>query len=263
MNLLDPEEDPTLNFVVTGQVRCGGSVVQTSVTSHPSATCHVDLLHEDLIRRKKNHEDYFGESTNPDAPDWCCPGAMSAEQYLTTRVFDHNKFDELAVGTKLLYSHLSGHDLWEYFNHWCRKGDFCVIHVKRNPVACYVSLKQAQKSGVWHEDINRDGNHVQPRPIEANVKELTEFVRWHQAYEAKVNSMCDDRLEIEYRELFLNYHTVMAEVFDFLSLDRFPDVVPGVRRLKNRNIQARMSNFNTTRLAVPYDVREFFDNDLF
>ena len=225
--------------------------------------CHADLLHEDQRRRRLNHESYFGPSNNPEVPDWCHPQLISPEQYLTTRVFDKNPFGEHAIGVKLLYSHLRINDLWEYFQDWCRKGDFCVIHVKRNPVACFVSLKQAQQTGVWHQDVNRREKIAVPRPVDVKVEELVDFVRWHQAYEAKVDAMCDDRLEINYQELFLNYHDVMAGVFDFLQLAPFPDVSPGVRRLKNRNIQDRMANFHWTRLAVPHDVRQFFDHNLF
>jgi LPS sulfotransferase NodH len=252
-----------LNFIVTGQVRCGAAVIESSVASHPQAWCHGELLGQDIEQRKEAHEAYFGENEDADIPDYCYPQLISPEQYLTTRIFDNAIYGEQAVGVKILYDDMLGHQLWEYFQDWCRMGDFCVIHIKRNPVACYVSLKQAQQSGVWSQSINDRHKLARPRPVNVDVEELTRFVRNHAMCEAKVTRTCDDRLEIDYKELFLNYPGVMAGVFDFLSLPPFPEAKPKIRRLKNRNIRDRISNFSVVERTVPHDVRLYFEDDLF
>lgn len=252
-----------LNFVVTGQVRCGASVIQSSVNSHPKAVCHTDLLHPEAKQRKEAHEGYFGEQAIGDIPDWWSPLLISPEQYLTTRVFDKPKFGEQAIGLKLLYPEMRRHELWDYFENWCRVGDFCLIHVTRNPLACYVSMKQAEKSGVWHCDVNQ-GTTVVPPPVYVEVEELIWFCRWHAASQNKVRAIFKDRLEITYKELFLNYRHVMTEVFRFLELDAYPAVTPGVRRLKNRGIRDRVLNYTEARLDSPADIKPFFDApDLF
>lgn len=252
-----------LNFVVTGQIRCGASVIQTSVNSHHKAVCHADLLHPESKLRKELHESYFGEQVVGDIPDWCSPLLISPEQYMTTRIFDNPKFGEQAVGLKVLYPEMRLYELWDYFEDWGRVGDFCLIHITRNPLACYVSMKQAEKSGVWHCDVNR-GTAVVPPPVYIEVEELTWFCRWHVAAQNKIRTLFKDRLEITYKELFLNYKHVMSEVFKFLELPAYPDVAPSVRRLKNRGIRDRVMNYTEARLDSPSEIRPFFDApDLF
>lgn len=263
MTLILEQEPSVLNFIVTGQTRCGAAVIQSSVSSHPQAICHGDLLGKDIEARKEAHEAYFGDAGTEEHPDYCYPQLVSPEQYLTTRIFDNPRYGERAVGVKILYDDMLTHQLWEYFQDWCRAGDFCVVHVQRNPVACYVSLKQAQQSGVWQQSINDRHQFIQQRPVSVDIAELVEFVRHHKMCEMKVTSVCDDRLEIEYKELFLNYHEVMAGVFEFLSLPPFPEARPSIRRLKNRNIRDRISNFEMLKRQVPYELREYLEDDLF
>lgn len=249
-----------LNFIVTGQQRCGAAVIQTSVNSHPNAVCHGDLLHSDPQIRRGHHEDYFGKQRDTKVPDWCSQ-VTSPEQYLTAKIFDNNLHGERAIGVKVLYPVLRENDLWDYFASWCRLGDFCLIHVNRNPLACYVSLKQAERTNVWQQAINDKTTGDQPTPISIDADELISYCRWHAALQRKVHAMCDDRLEISYRELYLNYREVMQEVFSYLELPPYPDVSPGVRRLKNRDIRNRVINFAEARLQVPPDVQAFFDAD--
>jgi hypothetical protein len=208
------------------------------------------------------HEAYFGPNPDPHIPDHCHPGRVSPEQYLTTRIFDNALHGEQAVGVKILYDDILRHQLWEYLQGWCRVGDFCMIHIRRNPVACYVSFKQAQESGLWEQSIN-DTSMRRPSPVKGDVQELAAFVRHHAMCEVRVENTCDDRLEVTYRELFLDYHNVMAGIFDFLSLPPFPEAMPSTRRLKNRDIRSRLSNFDEMRANAPHDVRDYFDQDLF
>lgn len=254
-----------LNFIVAGQVRCGASVLQTSIDMHPKATCYGELLHPSVKVRERLHKLYFGPTRSGTVPEWCEPGGwVSPEQYLTTRVFDHPASYEDAVGIKLLYPHIQNSDLWEYCHDCCNQGDFCVIHLYRNPLACYISLKQAKQTGVWAEDINARTQVSRPAPIDPNIDELTTFCRWHMAHAAKLRQQCDDRLEISYHELIVNYRKVMTYVFEYLDLPRLDDVHPGVRRLKNRSIRDRLFDFTKTRSEVPADVRVHFDaEDLF
>lgn len=259
-------KQPILNFVLSGQLRCGASVVQTSIDAHPAAKCHVNLLHRDDRIRRKSHEEYFGEPPNPKTPDWCALGTDQAnpESYLTTRVFARPKYHEQAVGVQLLYSDLDSNHLWEFLQEQCRDGSFCLIHVIRNPLACFVSKRQAECTGVWRQNVNDTKTLLTPWPVELDLDYLVPFVRWHEAHRERVSACCDDRLEIRYQELFLDYRGVMAQVFSFLDLSPFPQVASGVKRLKNRRMQDRISNFDEARRRSPSDVRAYFDSaDLF
>ena len=272
MSLYACDSASPLNFVITGQIRCGSTVIQSSLNSHSKATCHGELLHPNVEIRSQAHYDYFGEPKReeeegflPSPPEYWRPpqegGEMCPEQYLTERVFDNNLLRERSIGIKLLYSTLGEHQLWEYFNERCLSGDFCVIHLTRNPVACFVSLKQAERSGLWHRRFQDRSLTLSPSPVRVDVEELTSFVRQHAANERKVKTMCDDRLEIEYRELFLNYRAVMRGVLDFLELDPMPFISPGVRRLKNRNIKERVQNWSALKCSVTGEVKEYLDRD--
>jgi hypothetical protein len=125
-------------------------------------------------------------------------------------------------------------------------------------------MKQAEQSGVWSQSIDDRTFIETPSPVNIDVPELTQFCRDHMAYEGKLRQMCDDRLEIEYRDLIIDYGRVMAEVFSYLNLPDFPRVRPGIRRLKNCGLRDRVFNFQAARERCPRDVQEFFDAaDLF
>jgi len=253
-----------LNFVVTGQVRCGASVIQTSVRSHPKATCHGDLLHHEEDVRRETHEEYFGAPFKAAMPEHCIPGEVNPEQYLSARVFDSPLNGEEAIGVKVLFPHLKANDLWEFLHERSLEGDFCTILVLRNPVACYVSWKQALQTGVFQQDIDDRQPLNSPLPVDLEPSKLVPFVRWHVAFEERIRQYCDDRLEIHYRELFLNYHEVMGQVFEYLELPPYAAVTPSCRRLKNRSMRQRIANFHTVRLELPDDVRVYLDaEDLF
>lgn len=251
-----------LNCMVVGQLRAGTSVLQTSINMHSKAMCHGDVLHPDLAVRRKLYEDYFGPDPSEDTPGWYVLGGLvSPEQYLTARIFDHPLYQEQVIGATVPYPRLHEHVLWEYCHERCLEGDFCVIHVRRNPIACYVSLMQAEQTGVWSQLINDRTVIESPHPVRLDPRELTTFCRWHAAHEGKIAMLCDDRLEINYLELITNYPKVMEGVFAYLELSPLPGVRPGVRRLKNRSLRDRVLNFEAARREVPSDVRMFFDAD--
>ena len=240
-----------LNHLLVGQERCGYSVVQSSISAHPDAVCLAGLLEEDEKLRKANCEWYFGKS-HADAPQWYAPDVMSAEQYLTTRVFDHPRYREKTVGVTISYADMQRMMLWEYMRERTMAGDFVVIHVRRNPIACFVSQKQ--------KGLAEAIQPYCPSPVSLDAKELIEFCRQHDTAQTRIENLYDDRLEIDYRELFLNYNEVMAAVFDFLELDPYPNVRPSSVRLLNKRIKDRISNWDELYRKAPYDVKLHFDD---
>ena len=104
MGLIKSDAPQVLNFIVTGQVRCGASAIQQSVNRHTRAVCHADVMHPDNAIRRAAHEEYFGPSGN--TPDWLVDGHISGEQYLTNKSFDKTVLEENVVGGKVLYPHI-------------------------------------------------------------------------------------------------------------------------------------------------------------
>lgn len=261
------ERRNTLNVVVTGQLRCGASVIQTSLMSCVAAVCYPELLHPQDRVRQRLHAEAFGPSPEG-MPLHFTPGHLSAEQYLNQRVFDQVPDEQMLVGVKIPYPHIDCWSLWEYLHDNCQAGDFAVIHVLRNPLACYVSLKQAEASGRWYQMYHETEADV-PGPVHLDVRELTTFCRTHSAHEAKLRQTIDDLVELDYKELFLNYQATMQGVFAYLETSPCPGcegcpcvrITPGVRRLKNRGIRERVINFAEAREKAPHDVQVHFDAD--
>jgi len=198
----------------------------------------------------------------PEEPDWYVQNRISPEQYLNTRVFDNPLHGEQAIGLRILLPQLERHSLWEYLHDRCQSGDFCVIFVRRNPVCCFVSALQASQTRIWSCPVSSKVQLVRPAPVDVDPTELTKFCRDYAANEARLRQVCDDRLEIEFLEMIIDYHQVMAGVFDFLHVPRFADVCSGVRRLKNNAMRDRVRNFDVLARQVPYDVKQYLDDEL-
>jgi hypothetical protein len=256
----------TLNFVVVGEVRSGTAAVQSGVSNRPGAVCHADLFHAEATVRRRCHEAYFGACPEPERlPEWFVEGLAVPAQYINHTVFDNPLRGERAVGLRLTYPAVRRWELYDFFESWCREGDFCVVHVTRNPVACLVSLLQAQASGVWGRPRGEPQAAFAPAPISLDAARLTEFCRDYQSACGKVRAAAADRLEVPYQDLFLDYDGVLRRVFDFLELpDRFDRPVSDWRRLRNRSMTDRIANVAGLRREVPADVARFLDaEDLF
>ena len=238
-----------LNFMVVGNHHSGHDLLQASLAAHPTMMCHGDVLHEDEKVRKQEHEDYFGPSGR--MPDWYLPRVISVEHYLNNKIFDNNLFREKAIGVKISYHNLVESDLWEYADQQCRRGDFCILHVTRNPIACYVDYKSSQCQSVVKSVSVKIRN---PGSIHVDHKELTEFVRDHLANELKVNRLCGDRAVIPYHELLLDFKKILQNTLRFLELPYSSACVPNMKHMDMRDIKGRISNLFQLRAELPSDV---------
>ena len=244
----------TLNFVIVGNCKSGCDILQASLSAHPDIVCHGDVLHKDEAIRKAEHEDYFGESGK--VPDWYLPGHLSVEQYLNNKIFDNTLHDECAVGVKIGYDLFIENDLWDYIDQKGRHGDFCLIHITRNPVDCFVAKQQ---------DAVEFNNWGIPRypgagsNVRLDSDELTSFVRSHLATELKIDRLCDDRAVIDYQELLLDFRGVLQKLFEFLELKFSPACVPNLKRITDSGIQDQVGNWASLTSGLPRDVLEFVE----
>lgn len=251
------EATSVLNFVVVGQVRSGSAVVQSALNNLNAVTCHNDLFHASPAVRRQAHEQYFGPAPSKDLPTWWMPDIMSPCQYLTRQVFDQNMQSEQAIGVRLTYDQLDRFQFYDLIRDRCMEGDFCLVHVRRNPVSCFVSQKQAQDNGCFAVDLNHRGNLSVPQPVLVDPQELTQFVRKHEAIAGKVAAHCDDTLEIDYRELARNYSNTLKRTLDFIEQPTRTVPQPHYKRLPNNDMVKRIANFDELRQKVPADIREF------
>jgi hypothetical protein len=253
-----------LNFVVTGNVRSGTAVVQTTLSKRAGVVCHSEVFHPDKDARKEAHASYFGSAGPNRSPGHFVEGLVSPCQYLAHSVLDNPVNGEQAVGVKLCYRDVARFELAEFFASRCREGDFCLVHVTRNPVACFVSLKQATRTGLWTRPAGSPPG-PSPRPETLDPDELVAFCREHEATAARVRASCEDILEVAYRDLCLDYAATMYRVFDFLELPASPRrPSPGCLRLANLPMPRRINDLARLRTRLPSDVRGLLDaEDLF
>ena len=256
MGLSKSKGPEVLNFVITGPVSGGASVIQAALAKHPLVVCHASLLAECNAERRGYHEDYFGPSGN--TPDWLVAGHISGEQYLTNKIFDNPLRGEGSVGVTILYPHLYAHDLWDYLTDWCRVGDFCLIQVKRNPVACFLAAEQIRREADWFSDEAPE-DPTGRSPLQVDVGALISAVRMQAAADEKVARICDDRLEIGYCELVNDYHTVVTDVFDFLGISIGRRGRKDVSLSNQRDFEHNSTHWQYLRSRVPPDVQKYFD----
>lgn len=246
-----------VNFVVVGDIRSGAAIVQSTLDNRGGVTCHADLFHRDVLVRQEAHESRFGVCDDPqNSPTWFVDGLTSPWQYINHIILDRPFGTETALGFMVPYQFVRFYELWELFEKRCREGDFCLIHVERNPVACFVSLKQAERSGQWHRRGNDPPNRP-PSPISLDPSELTVFCREHMACRAKLHAACDDALVVSYTDILHDFQPTMRKVFDFVEQPLSP--IParsGFCRLRNRPMAQRISNLAALRTSIPSDVRE-------
>lgn len=246
------EKPDTMNFVVAGNYHSGYGLLQAALSAHPSVVCHGDVLHtEDKIRRIE-HESYFGDSGR--VPDWYVPTHLSAEQYLNNKIFDNTLHEERAVGVKINYCNFVQHDLWDYVDQKCRQGDFYLVHVVRNPIACYVAWKQAQgNNGLLGPAVRSHTVFVEPQ-------ELTQFVREHEAVKLKIDRLCSSRAVILYHEMLLDFRGTLEKLLPWMELPFSSACVINQARVKRRDIRSRVSNWSQLKTALPRDVLAYLED---
>ena len=280
-----PEPSATLNTIITGQICCGDKYLSAILCDHPEITCHSVLLDADDAVRRYYHEAYFGDAGN--TPDWLVEGHISGEQYLTNKIFDNPLKSEEVIGVSVLYPHLYARDLWDYFSSWCRAGDFCVIQLKRNPVACFASLKMWESEGnslakpsitkfdrgyteiLGYPSPLPVGFYERASPLQLNHEELYTFIRAHAAADLKVEAMCTDRLEMTYEELILDFPAVCSHIFSFLDRECIPKKVmkhwSSLLNLRNSKVPLRevVANWSSICERAPTDIKPYLDPEAF
>lgn len=248
------EDSPeTLNFMVAGNAECGHDLLQASLSAHPEIICHGDVLHKAEALRKTEHEEYFGASGR--VPDWYVPSYLSMEQYLTNKIFDNTLYEEQAVGVKVEYQHFIDQDLWDYTIRKCRQGDFCLVHVQRNPVACFVDY---MRSGAWPHNLGP--LRVSQNSVRVDPELLTTFVRNHLSTALKVDGLCEDRVVVNYHELILDFRGTIEKLFKYLDIPYSSACTPNLKVIRRRDVRSAVSNWEQLQRELPSDVREHLES---
>lgn len=194
-------------FVVVGAPYSGHGVVRHALTAHPDIVCHGDLLHDDpVVRFKENAYSVFDPELITVSFD---PLYISAEQYLN-RMFSTGAKNEKVVGVRLPYDKIERYDLWHYLDAKSRSGDFCVLHVVRNPVSCFV--REAKRRQETSKD--KHARHA----VLFEPEQFIYGVRAMAAARYKVDKFSTYRLVATYQELRTKPKLVADYVCPYLGV---------------------------------------------
>jgi hypothetical protein len=192
-------QDGLLNFALIGHPRSGLRLALGTLRQTPGVTCHVDLFHPDEAVRRQAHEDYFGPSLDPDrSPEWFSTNEShptNPVKYLDRVVWDNPRRQEQALGVLLTSDWLARYEIYDLLQARAAQGDFLVVYVQRNPIAAYISLKQAQQSQVWERAADDLSRPPLPLPVSLEIDELVETVRSWLGVEGKIRALgesCSD-----------------------------------------------------------------------
>lgn len=251
-----------LNFVVVGECRSGMSAVADIINNHGHAVCHAGLFADDAQARKQAHESYFGRSASRKY-SWFCAGDKEVEGSKFSHPYEYieevlagARYGEQAVGLCLPYQVVARHELYELLSDLTGRGDFCLVHVVRNPLTCLVSREQAAASGRWISYVNEPDERYSPLPVAVDPKAAAEFIERSCVVRNKVAAAADDAVELHYDDLVGRFDRVAARLFQFLELaDRRP--VCRTRRLVGLPLRCRLLNSGCLGEKLPHSMRHW------
>lgn len=209
-----------LNCIAVSGSPTALSMLCDSLDELPDVCCHRGLLDKDHAVRRENHEKYFGESQK--LVDWCDNYEISAEQYLANKVFDRALHNERVIIAGMLYTDIQDADLWEFIASRSRIGDFCLIHLERNPLACY-----ADQQKFTYRIFSQ---------LQEHSHKLKPYVHDHCRLRDKLNSICRDRVTFSFREFLLDYRRTCRRICRYLGLPQTPEY-PAVPNITGRFVQ--------------------------
>lgn len=259
-----PQSTLPLNFLLVGERRSGCSAVADMINNHGAAYCHSGLFAADAACRRDSHEAYFGVSQSR-RPDWFCCGDRELEhgrhsnpyEYLV-QVLDCPLRRERAIGIYVDYATLARYQLYELITELTARGDFCVLHMVRNPLACLISLRQAEESGCWVSYAGDSRRYVS-LPVSLPPDDVYAFIERSCTARDKVAAAAADAVEIHYVDLVTRLPQVAAGLFRFLELNG-RRAVCRTRRLVTTPLCRRFLNFEELRRRAPHAQSHWFND---
>jgi len=250
--------DGVLNFAVVGCNRSGTGVIQAMLQTFPGVVCHQNLFHPDTKIRKKCYMSYFSDK------NYFKYNETNPTQFLSHQIFDHRKYNEKCVGVRITYDVMLHLDLFDYFNYRYLEGDFCLIHVIRNPIACYVSELQAQATGRYCLLTTENYHNKKPTPVLVDIDHLVSYIKKYESAIGKVDNCCHDRINIKYYDILFNFQNVVRRIVHFLEL---PDILTPVRcpfqRLPNWPMRYRIANYGFVEKYIPSGFKHYLTDPEF
>jgi hypothetical protein len=149
------------------------------------------------------------------------------------------------VGAGVYLDQLSTFDLWDCLTELTRSGDFCVIYVCRNPIACLASV----------QTHGQDSLAAASPLAKLSVSDVDSYCCQHEKWQRQLQQSCSDRLEIDYVDLVLRPGEVCQHLFEFLELSPRPDLKFRRTRRSAPDLPDRVINWKELKSSCAYYVR--------
>jgi hypothetical protein len=188
------------------------------------------------------------ETIDFDHPDFpCTPQVLQLYQsdpakFLEAVVYRRAPVHVQAVGFKLFYYHARTQPyraLWETLE---QQPEIHVLHIKRrNILHTHLSRENAEKSGSW---VNTSGKNEKHHAVRLDYEEcLLDFMRTRE-WENQADQFFDRHpiLQVDYDDLASNTSQVIAQVQDFLGLEKAA-VTPRTYKQSRRSLSEAILNY--------------------
>lgn len=246
MAWFDSKQRSILNVAIVGNDCSGSGLVQHALSRHTKAVCHSSLFHENRLVRQSSHERYFGKPDSENVVDWYEPNLISVEHYLSNKIFDNALHEESVVGVRIPYKVLLRNELDEYFRQRCEAGRLCMVHVYRNPIACFIAKEQKRLK-------TEHSVYISPQ-------ELTDYVRQHDVAAIRLRSIFSDYLEFNFHEVLLDYTHAVKHICQFLELPFTPELVNRHLMAYHRSNRYSIINWRELSSKCNAEVRAHLEN---
>ena len=214
-----------LNFLLVGVRGSGVRVLSDTINLHPDVHCfRSGLLDLDPRIRAEEMNRVFGRFIDLQL--------VSPEILLEHWIMQGLGIERDAIGIALYYDQMEQFGLWDWCSAMTNMGDFCVLQLCRNPLACLVSATQTP---------SRDGL---PTPVHVQPGQAAQWCAKVLECEARLRRCCPDRAEIEHVEFVLDPIGTMRKICWFLERDYEYVVKPRTVRPPNWELSRRISNFS-------------------
>lgn len=222
-----------VRFVIVADLRTGSTLLGSTLNRHPGIRCRGEIFHPD------------------DFPDNGVPGAdrrrLTAAELLRAAL-EPESGRHRAIGFRAMIF-LPQPPCPRWLDAWARLAeldDLRVIYLRReNRLAQYVSVRVAQRLGIYHPAPGRELPTPERRPtIRVAPRAIGRWVRERERLEALRRRQLAGRrsLEVQYSELVEDWATTIGRVERFLAVEPLP-LRPAKQKQETRPLSSVVENY--------------------
>lgn len=228
-------------FILLGTARTGSTLVGNALADHPEVLYYGEIFHRQLDRRAAEAaRETIGLGVRRDLPLGLpvCRNEDDGQTYLE-RLFSQG-VGWPAVGFKLFYDQARNGPIARVWEYLAASKALKIVHLQRNWLETFVSLKRAWQTGTWHST-----RPLELPPIEVDRGECQEYFETLERAQALVQSLLDTHavLNVEYADLAPDFPAGMRSICKFLGVDPRFEFKAHIARLGTRPLPEDVANY--------------------